>query len=168
MTDAFNKQCVENMLRTVCDGDFDVAREALFETNESSDNEIIERVLELIDEGRHDYVKALMLVLGATANPKVFDGFNSTSLSESVQQYMSPNGLTFTGATDIGVNYTKERNEDRVSLQPKQGFAAVVDGLGARTEAARSRAPSPSRSACTPATCRPRYERCKRFSNKTA
>ena len=120
-----------NALSHVPDEEIPTILETLFDTagHAIAPADIREHVATCIEDGRDHYYLALSRALGASPSPVVLDGSNATSLAKSIEQYISPDGLTFTGATDIGVHYPKS-NEDRVSLRPDQGFAAVVDGLG--------------------------------------
>jgi len=54
----------------------------------------------------------------------------NNSLSESMQVFITPYGDVIYAGSDIGINYKKKRNEDRVGVNSQIGFAVVTDGMG--------------------------------------
>lgn len=60
----------------------------------------------------------------------ILDGDDSPSLSASIEQYIAPNGVVITAATDIGLYPLSKRNADRVGINVNHASATVVDGMG--------------------------------------
>ena len=126
-----------NVLARMAPTERPCVHQALFETETLSHKELQERITNLVAAGRDGYYEALTRTLGSHDTGRVLDGNDAPSLLASVEQYRSPNGLLFIAATDIGINYSKLRNEDRVVLRPDCGFAAVVDGMGGQKDGDR-------------------------------
>jgi len=62
--------------------------------------------------------------------PEILDGAGLESLDEDIREYKTASGDKIYAATDKGVDYSKDRNEDRVAVSPRDNMAAVIDGVG--------------------------------------
>lgn len=60
----------------------------------------------------------------------IIDGKGLSSLKENVQVFQTASGDLVFAATDIGVNYSKSENQDRVGVFPENNLVVVADGLG--------------------------------------
>ncbi|MFZ1020030.1 MAG: hypothetical protein WAN61_03530 [Minisyncoccia bacterium] len=65
--------------------------------------------------------------------PEILDGKEAKDLAESMHVFELKSGDIVYAGTDKGINYA-DHNEDRVTVNPKENFFAVVDGMGGESK----------------------------------